>query len=240
MKKSSIIVIAGIATIAAAASAAPTVDVKFLGVGQGQNVTITFNGNNQNVFVGQLRHQLSNASAGYEWLNGEHRTYCTDLYQYVTSTTKSYTIEQVENMPGASPMGLAKANAIRALFAVANANVNTISASNDYATGFQLAIWEIVTDYSGSNFAINSSNFTSGNFKAKQTNGSALTTGVVSVASSAYNAAMNYLQTNGQDTTLLGIASGTSQDQLLRVPTPGALALAGFGGLLCTRRRRGN
>ncbi|MFN9972033.1 MAG: hypothetical protein ACK58T_19315, partial [Phycisphaerae bacterium] len=207
-------------------------DVKFLGVGQGQNLTITFNGSNQNVFVGQLRHQLSNASAGYAWINGEHRTYCTDLYQYVTSTTKSYTIEQVENMPGSSPMGLAKANAIHALFAVANANVDTINASNDYATGFQLAIWEIVTDYSGSNFAINASNFTNGNFKAKQTNGSALNSNVVSVASSAYNAALNYLQTNGQSTALLGISSGTNQDQLLRVPTPGVLTLAGLGGLL--------
>lgn len=240
MNKNSIIAFAGLATIAAIASASPTVNVKFLGTGQGQSLSINFNGNNQNVFVGQLRHQLSNASAGYEWLNGEHRTYCTDLYQYVTSTTKSYTIEQVENMPGSSPMGLAKANAIRALFAVANANVDTINASNDYATGFQLAIWEIVTDYSGSNFAINANSFTSGNFKAKKTNGSALTSGVVSVASSAYNAALNYLQTNGQSTTLLGIAHCDNQDQLIKVPTPGVLTLAGFGGLLCTRRRRSN
>lgn len=240
MTKNSIIAFAGIAAIAALASAAPTVDVKFLGVGKGQNLTITFNGSNQNVFVGQLRHQLSNATDGYSWINGEHRTYCTDLYQYVTSTTKAYGIEQVKNMPGASPMGLAKAEAIRALFAVADANVDTINASNDYATGFQLAIWEIVTDYTGSNFAISSSNFTTGNFKAKQTNGSALSTNVVSVASSAYNAALNYLQTNGQDTGILGISSGTNQDQLLRVPTPGVLTLAGLGGLLCTRRRRGN
>ncbi|HEX8876029.1 MAG TPA: hypothetical protein VF777_04725 [Phycisphaerales bacterium] len=239
MNKNSIIALAGLAAIAAAASAAPTVSVKYLGTGQGQNVSITFNGNSQNVFAGQLRHLLTNASAGYEWINGEHRTYCTDLYQYVTSSTKTYTIEQVQNMPGSSPMGIAKADALRALFAVANANVDTINASNDYATGFQLAIWEIVTDYSGS-FAMNASSFTSGNFKAKKTNGSALSSGVVSVASSAYNAAMNFLQTNGQSTDLLGIASGTAQDQLIRVPTPGALALAGFGGLLCTRRRRGN
>lgn len=239
MNKNSIIAVVGISIIAGVASAAPTVSVKYLGTGKGQNVSINFNGNNQNLFVGQLRHLLSNASAGYEWLNGEHRTYCTDLYQYVTSTTKTYTIEQIESMPGASPMGLAKANAIRAMFAVADANVATINASNDYATGFQLAIWEIVTDFSGS-FAMNANSFTSGNFKAKHTNGSALTSSVVSVASSAYNAAMNYLQTNGQTTTLLGISSGTSQDQLIQVPSPGVLTLAGLGGLLCTRRRRGN
>lgn len=239
MNKNSIIAFAGIAAIAALASAAPTVNVKFLGTGKGQSLSINFNGNNQNVFVGQLRHQLSNASAGYEWINGEHRTYCTDLYQYVTSSTKTYTVEQIENMPGSSPMGMAKADAIRALFAVADANVDSINASNDYATGFQLAIWEIVTDYSGS-FAMNANSFTTGNFKAKKTNGSALTSGVVSVASSAYNAALNFLQTNGQSTTLLGIAHCDNQDQLIKVPTPGALALAGFGGLLCTRRRRGN
>lgn len=239
MNKNSIIALAGIATIAAVASAAPTVSVKYLGTGKGQSLSINFNGNSQNVFVGQLRHQLSNASAGYEWINGEHRTYCTDLYQYVTSTTKTYTIEQIENMPGSNPMGVAKADAIRALFAIADANVDTINASNDYATGFQLAIWEIVTDFSGS-FAMNANSFTTGNFKAKKTNGSALTSSVVSVASSAYNAALNYLQTNGQSTTVLGVAHCDNQDQLIRVPTPGALALAGFGGLLCTRRRRGN
>ena len=239
MNKNSIIAFAGIAAIAALASAAPTVSVKYLGTGKGQNVSINFNGNSQNVFAGQLRHQLSNASAGYEWLNGEHRTYCTDLYQYVTGSTKTYTIEQVENMPGSSPMGQAKADAIRALFAVANANVASIDASNDYATGFQLAIWEIVSDYSGT-FSMNANSFTSGQFKAKRTNGSALTASVVNVAASAYNAAMSYLQSNGESTTLLGIASGTSQDQLIMVPSPGVLTLAGLGGLLCTRRRRGN
>jgi hypothetical protein len=239
MTKNSIIAFVGIAAIAAVASAAPTVSVKFLGTGKGQNLSINFNGNNQNVFVGQLRHQLSNASAGYEWINGEHRTYCTDLYQYVTTTTKTYTIEQIENMPGSNPMGLAKANAIRALFAVADANVDNINASNDYATGFQLAIWEIVTDYSGS-FAMNANSFTTGNFKAKKTSGSALTSGVVSVATAAYNAALNYLQTNGQSTTVIGVSHCDNQDQLIKVPTPGVLTLAGLGGLLCTRRRRGN
>jgi hypothetical protein len=239
MTKNSLIAFVGIAAFAAVASAAPTVSVKYLGTGKGQNLSINFNGNNQNVFVGQLRHQLSNASAGYEWLNGEHRTYCTDLFQYVTSTTKTYTIEQVESMPGASPMGQSKADALRAMFAVADANVASINASNDYATGFQLAIWEIVSDFSGS-FAMNANSFASGNFKAKRTNGSALTASVVGVANSAYNAAMNYLQSNGQSSTLVGIASGTAQDQLILVPTPGVLTLAGLGGLLCTRRRRGN
>lgn len=100
--RSTIIAIAGIGAFASFASAGPTVDVKFLGTGAGQTVTMTLNGNSTNVFAGQLKHQLSNASSGFSWLNGIHLTYCTDLAQYVTSSTKTYTIEAIENMPGSS------------------------------------------------------------------------------------------------------------------------------------------
>lgn len=234
--RSTIIAFAGIAAVASFASAAPTISVKYLGKGAGQNVTMTLNGNSTNVFAGQLKHELSNASAGYSWLNGTHLTYCTDLMQYVTSSTKTYTIEQVENMPGSSPMGLAKADAIRALFAVANGAQADAGASNDYATAFQLAIWEIVTD--GPSSSLTASNFTSGNFRAKKTNGSALSNSVVSFATNLYASAMSFLQTSNSTNQILGIASGTNQDQLVRVPAPGCAALAGVGGLLIARRRR--
>lgn len=236
--RNSLIAFAGIATIASFASAGPTISVKYLGKGSGQDVKITYNGDSKNVFAGQLNHQLSNAGAGYSWLNGNHLTYCTDLAQYVTSSTKTYTIEQVESMPGASPMGQAKADALRALFAVAGGAQSAPAASNDYATAFQLAVWEIVTDYNSSSFAINAASFTTGNFKAKKTNNSALSSSVVNAATALYNSATSFLQSNGSSTELLGIASGSYQDQLVRVPAPGAAALAGVGGLLLARRRR--
>lgn len=236
--RNAIIAFAGIAAAASFANAATTVSVKYLGKGAGQDVKMTYNGNTSTVFAGQLKHQLSNAGAGYSWLNGTHLTYCTDLAQYVTSSTKTYTIEQVENMPGSSPMGQAKADALRALFAVANGAQAATSASNDYATAFQLAVWEIVTDYSGSSFAINAASFTTGNFKAKRTNNNALTSSVVNAASSLYNSAVLFLQNNGSSTQLLGIASGSYQDQLVQVPAPGCAALAGIGGILVARRRR--
>lgn len=224
------------AAFASVASAAPTISVKYLGKGAGQSVTMTLNGNSKNVFAGQLNHQLSNAAAGFAWLNGNHLTYCTDLAQYVTSSTKTYTIEQVENMPGSSPMGLAKADAIRGLFAVANGAQASIAASNDYATAFQLAIWEIVTD--GPTASLTASNFSTGNFRAKKTNGSALSSSVVSIATNLYAAAMSFVQSNESTDQILGIASGSYQDQLVQVPAPGCAALAGIGGLLVAGRRR--
>ncbi|MGH7244677.1 MAG: hypothetical protein ACREJD_14790 [Phycisphaerales bacterium] len=233
---SNIIAFAGIATIASFASAASTISVKYLGAGAGQSVTMTLNGHSSNVFAGQLKHQLSNAASGYEWLNGTHLTYCTDLTQHVTSTTKTYTVEQVENMPGSSPMGLSKADAIRGLFAVANGAQASIAASNDYATAFQLAIWEIVTDGAGA--SITAANFTTGNFKAKKTNGNALSSSVVNTAASLYNSARAFVQAHSTTDQILGLASGSYQDQLVQVPTPGAAALAGIGGVLVASRRR--
>ncbi|MBX3388158.1 MAG: Cys-Gln thioester bond-forming surface protein [Phycisphaeraceae bacterium] len=234
--RNNIIAFTGIAAFASFASAGPSISVKYLGKGAGQNVTMTLNGSSKNVFAGQLNHQLSNAAGGYGWLNGNHLTYCTDLTQYVTSTTKTYTIEQIEIMPGSSPMGQAKADAIRALFVAANGAQAIAATSNDYATAFQLAIWEIVTD--GPSASITASSFTTGNFRAKKTNGSALSSGVVSIATNLYATAMSYLQTGGSSNQVLGIASGSYQDQLVQVPTPGAAALAGLGGLLVAGRRR--
>lgn len=236
--KNTIFAFAGLAAVASFATAASTVDVKYLGKGAGQSVKMTFNGNTKTVFAGQLKHQLSNAGAGYSWLNGTHLTYCTDLAQYVTSSTKNYTIEQIENMPGASPMGQAKADAIRALFAVANGDQSSSTATADYATAFQLAVWEIVTDFSGSSFAMNAASFTTGNFKAKKTNNNALSSTIVNTASNLYNSAVLFLQNNGSSSQVLGIASGSYQDQLVQVPAPGCAALAGIGGILVARRRR--
>ena len=238
MKIRNCIAFTAAAAFASIASAGPSITVKYLGKGAGQDVNITFNGNSTNVFAGQLNHQLSNAGGGYGWLNGNHLTYCTDLSQYVTSSPKTYTIEDVKDIPGNAPMGQAKADALRALFAVAGGNQSVSTTSNDYATAFQLTVWEIVTDYNSSSFAINAASFTSGNFRAKKTGGSALSSSIVNTATSLYNAATSFLQTNGSSTELLGIASSSYQDQLVRVPAPGAALLAGFGGLIATRRRR--
>ncbi len=236
MKISRIAIATGMCGIAGAAFAGPNVSVKYLGTGAGQTVTMTLNGNSTNVFAGQLKHNLSNAQGGYGWINGDHLTYCTDLTQYVTSSTKTYTIENIENMPGNSPMGVTKADAIRGLFAAANGAQAAANASADYATAFQLAVWEIVTDGAGA--SITASSFTSGNFKAKKTNGNALSGNVVSIAANLYSSAVLFVQAHSSTDQIIGVASNSYQDQLIQVPTPGAAALAGIGGLLIAGRRR--
>lgn len=223
--------------LAGAAQAAPTVNVKFLGTGAGQNVRLTYKNNTLNVFAGQLRHELSNASAGYGWINGQHRTYCSDLDQYVTSTAKNYTIADVSALPGAAPMGNAKADLIRALYAFSAGQEISTSAANDYATAFQLAVWEIVTDGTPVN-SVSGSLLTGGQFQARTTGNNTLSSSIVTKFTSLMNGALSMFNPSSGNDDVLGVTSGTYQDQLLVVPAPGPLALAALGCFAIARRRR--
>ncbi len=105
------------------------------------------------------------------------------------------------------------------------------SASDDLAAAFQLMVWEIVYDFDGTSASLST---TGGNLKFRQTNGNALTTGV----QNAFNNLRTSVLANADTPWLFGFASGSSQDQLVFVPTPGSLALMGAAGLLAARRRR--
>lgn len=228
--------VAGVVAFASLASASPTVNAVFTGTGAGQNVKIEFGTTTMNVFAGQLKHTLSNASAGYSWINGNHITYCTDLNQVVANTSRTFTIAQVQDAPGNAAMGTLKADALRALYAWGGTQAITTT-NNTFAAAFQLAVWEIYMDYSPS-MTLNAASFTSGSFKARQTNGNALTSTLVNQAVSIYSGAMTAMNTNNVSSNLVAIISPTAQDQLVVIPTPGTAALAGLGGLLLMRRRR--
>jgi len=218
--------------LAAAGASADVISVQFTGTQSGQSVKIASPSYNGNVFAGQLKHTLS---AGPAWLNGNWITYCVDLAQHVTSSAQTYDIVSVSSLPDSSPMGLAKAAAIRDLYVYSNGAQLTTGTSNDYAAAFQLALWEIVTDYNPSVTGGNLS-LTAGSFTAKKTDGSALATGVTSVASTLFS---KIGAAPESPITLLGLRSGTAQDQVIPVPAPGAATLAGLGLLAIAGRRRG-
>ncbi|MCC6428062.1 MAG: Cys-Gln thioester bond-forming surface protein [Phycisphaerales bacterium] len=240
MKTCTITAVALVAAFAASNASAATVDVKFTGTGKGSNVRMYVNnGSGQNVFAGQLKHTLSNAQSPYETANGNKITFCTDLTQYVSSNTSQYEFAPISAMPDSAPMGADKAAAIQKIYNGANGLQLTSSVSNEFAAAFQLAVWEIVTDYNP-NVGTASMNLGSGNFKAKKTNGNSLTGGIVT----AFNTIMGYInQGYNEDVKLVGITSDRKQDQLVEgtcfVPAPGAAALAAMGlGLVTLRRRK--
>ncbi len=206
------------------------VDVSFLGTGSGQTVKITSPSRTGSLFAGQLRHQLSNGPAGF---NGDWITYCTDLAQTVSGSTSQFELVAVDQLPDRGGMGAAKAQAIQDMYTFAAGSQLSNSTSNDLATAFQLAIWEVVSDFDAGGVANNLS-MTAGFFTATMNNGAALSAGI-----SAHISALFAAIGANSASDLVGIRSGTRQDQLLQViPGPGALALAGLGMAVAGRRRR--
>jgi hypothetical protein len=227
------------AVVAAAAFStvahADFVDVQYKGTAKGISVRVQDPVGARNLFAGQLKHQLSNGTGVASTLSGVHRTFCSDLYQTVTSTTKTYSLVTIDQIPGAAPMGNVKAAAIQAIYNAFGVAASDVNADSKLAGAFQLAVWEIVTDFNGT---LGSLSMTNGGFKATKTDGSALDATVSSHLNAMFSTAVN-LATTG--VSLTGLASGKAQDQILMgfaVPAPGTAALAALGTLMIARRRR--
>lgn len=234
MKIRHLIAAAAVAT-AASAAMADTIDVRFTGTARGQNVHVASALFNGNVFAGQLMHELTNGTGAAADFNGTYPTFCTDLTQHVTSTTRTYDVVPVDVMPNNTPMGIQKAEAIRRMYAFEGGNQLLGTTSNDLAAAFQLAVWEIISDYNPAVIGYNLS-MTGGSFQATKTDGSALASGVQTQLTALFSAVG--IETGLPATAVIGIRSSTCQDQLVPIPTPGALALSGLGGLCLVRRNR--
>lgn len=227
----------GIVSCAALAgvAGADVVGVKFTGTGKGGNYGVVFNGNAMNVFAGQLKHTLSGGTGAAAGLGGEHITFCSDLHQYVTSTMITYDVVPLEALPSSGPMGAGRAAGLLDLYTTAGGAQLSPSASNHYAAAFQLAVWEIATDYSP-DVGPSSLNLSAGSFRATKTDGSPVPAAVQGFVNSFF-AAVGAPQ-GGPSPDILGLRSGSNQDQLLQVPGPGSAVIAGLGGLLAVGRRR--
>jgi hypothetical protein len=227
---------AAIATAAVAASAnAGFVDMKFLGTGEGSNARTTHFGNTRNVFAGQLRHRIANGVGAEAALNGDHRTFCADFYETVSSSFTPYEVVDPELVSDTLPMGSIKADALRCIYSASGSAALDSNASSSLAAAFQLAVWEVVTDFDGT---MGSLSITAGNFSATKTDGNALSATTNNHLAALFAAVAS---SNEGLPNLVGLRSDRSQDQLIMgfsIPTPGTAVLAGLGILCIGRRRR--
>lgn len=217
------------------AANADFVDMKFLGTGRGDTVRATHLGSTRDLFAGQLNHRISGGAGATAAMNGDHLTFCSDFYQYVSSSYTQYEIVGLEAIPSSQPMGAAKAAALRSLYASAGSAALASNANTTLAAAFQVAVWEIVTDFDGT---AGSLNLAAGDFKASRTNGQAFSGAMATQLGDLFAAAVSPA-VGGP--SMIGLKSGSNQDQILvgfQVPAPGAMAVMGLGALGLGRRRR--
>ena len=230
----SVYTLAAVLALAGAASA-DSVDLTFAGNGQGRSYSIVANGTSANVFAGQLNFAVANGSGPIGGtLNGDLLTFCIDVLEQVGAGLNTYETADLSDAPvtagGIMPaMGPDKADAIGRLYTFASGD--QFGSSNDFAAAFQLAIWEVISDFGGT------MDITDGDFKVT----SNITSGVQTILDDLLEAA------NNQSITIFrGLGALTNegfQDQLYAVviPLPGAAGLAAVGlagvGLSARRRR---
>lgn len=218
------VVVAGLASAASAAYVTAT----FTGVTPGVSVSIndTTNSQSLNTQAGGFNFSRVAGTATDPYVSGNYVTFCIDIFKTVGSgPTYGWDQTALPNAPTPSgntnyPMGSVKADLLGKLW---GAHRSGLSTANDFGA-FQLAVWEIVFENSGTLDIDNGTFYATGGAGAR----SLANTWLSTVASEAAYGGLY---------ALTGISNeGNPQDQL--VPTPGSLALCGLGGLAFVRRRR--
>lgn len=232
-----LVVAAAIAALTAPAALADSGEMRYLGKGMGRNVKINVSGNTLDVFAGEMRHEVRNTTGLASSLNSTLITYCIELTQHVSTNWKPFTLERVTTN-GVNPLSAAKESALGDLFAYTNFAIANNQFGNDMAAAFQVAIWEVITDYDDVQ-GRSSLNITQGDFKASNTNGSPLSAAVSLHLEDMLDAIGN-IEPLG---ILYGMYSSGTQDQIIRIPgvplpTAAGLGMAGLLTVIGVRRRR--
>lgn len=232
----SVYTLAAVLALAGAASA-DSVDLTFTGSGQGRSYSIVANGTSANVFAGQLNFSVANGSGPIGGvLNGDLLTYCIDVLEQVGAGLHTYETADLSDAPvtagGIMPaMGPDKAAAIGRMYTFASGQ--QFGADRDFAAAFQLAVWEVISDFGGDE----PMSAVDGDFKVT----SNITSGVQTILDDLLEAANN--QSIAVFRGLGALTNEGFQDQLYAVviPLPGAAGLAAVGlagvGLSARRRR---
>lgn len=232
-----------VCAVGAGMAHAGELNMHLVDTGAGRNVKISFYDgetltDSVNVFAGELVHRISGATGRDAALNGDHITFCPDVLERTTTTPTVYRVVNVEELPIRSSMtlamGQARADAIKMVYGDAAARMAGDTMSNNFAAAFQLMVWEIVNDYDAG-VGVASLDLGAGSLRFSQTNGGGLWAGLLT----EFNALKDRIA-SGADLFqgLTGIAAEGFQDQIVLIPTPATVALAGLGGLLLAGKRR--
>lgn len=215
---------------AAYASFSGTIEMKYIGVGLGGHVKLDVGGNIFDAFAGEIRFQTRNATGDAAPFGSiTLPAFCIEPTQSVQSDWRSYTLS--DPAAASTPMmSLERAAALELAVASFMNYRATGAVTNDVASGFQIALWEIMRDYDGSTRA--SLDLSAGSFKAYATSGAALPSSIAAWASTFFDIAVGPAFTGAQ---AFALYSPTSQDQI--IPQEGAAMLAAIALLATTRRR---
>lgn len=214
-------------TLASMASAVDTVRATFNSVSPAASCEFSadFGGTWKATQAGGMNWTRDGVMPGtYAGLQGEFQTFCIEVTQNVAfNTSYLYDVVNTENAPTVDPtfslpMGAFKASQLSELFGRFYSGLTT---GSDYGA-FQMAIWEIVYEMGETPLNVDNGRFQIKNAVPEQ---------------AMANAMLGAINGQGPTMNLLALTSREFQDQVF-VPTPGALALAGMGGLLISRRRR--
>lgn len=215
------------AALAPSALAVDTVRATFNSVNPNASCEFSadFGGTFKGTLAGGMNWTRDNMSPGtYAGLQGDFRTFCIEVTQNVAfGNSYEYFVVDTKDAPTfdpafSLPMGAFKASQLSELFGRFYSGLTT---GSDFGA-FQMAIWEIVYEMGETPLNVDNGRFQIRNAATEQ---------------AAANAMLGALTGQGPTMDLLALTSREFQDQVF-VPTPGALALAGMGGLLISRRRR--
>jgi hypothetical protein len=239
--------LAAIATIAlgtlTVSADAANMTMTFNGLGPNRTIKVSYNA--ARTWNQAANNGFSNYLSGrMKWTDGIGRnltTFCTQIKENVSNgQTINFTIAPVANVPDPLPgaMGSIRAAMIQDLYHRHYGSVQG-SSNADLNAAFQLAIWEITHEnLTGATLAAAKAqlNVGTGAMAAQLSNG---------VTATVANLATTLIASLGSDgwrewgAGLFGLTHATAQDQLIVVPIPAPVLLAGLGllGVGVLRRR---
>ncbi len=164
------------------------------------------------IVAGYYAHDISAATGSGVYIADPLMGFCIDLAQSPPSTNTTFDVVALTEAPDptfiGSTISAAKAELLRELWG----RHYSLTMTNQQAGEFQLAVWEIVFETSGTY-----------DIAAGSLRSNSLNTGT--------NALLNSLDGTGPKAYLLALTHPEYQDMLAQttIPAPGAICLSGFG-----------